>query len=175
MKTKFILFLALIATLSSCVNNDNVNNVNLSESDIAGVWNVTDVLQVGTATTNFFGQEIVSTFSNTGREFDFTYDFGLDPNTITANGSYISIISITVDGQTETEEAMVSTVEGLNTGTWSINGNIMSVTADGETNEVAITEYTGNRMVFTVQYLIEFGEQGISVVNEGTLTLTLER
>jgi len=175
MKRNLILFLAVLATLTSCTNNDNPNNVNLSESDIAGVWNVTDILQEGTATTTIFGEEIVSTFTNSGRDYNFTYDFQTDPNTITADGSYISTISITVDGQTQTEEVFVTTVDGFSAGSWSLNGNILTVTANGETNDAAISEYDGNRMVIRVEYFIEFAEQGISVVNEGVLTMTVER
>ena len=105
MKTKLILFLVALATLTSCTNNDNSSGINLSESDISGVWSLTDVLQQGTSSTILStGQELSSEITATGRDFNFTYDFQTNPNVVITNGTYISMNTITTDGQTQTSE-----------------------------------------------------------------------
>ena len=175
MKNKIILFLAVVFALTSCTNNNSGSNITVTESDLAGIWNVTDTYQEGTTTTTIFGEEIVGTFVATGRDYDFTYDFGTNPNTLTANGSYIATVSLTVAGQTETTEEPVTTVDGLSSGTWSVNGNILSVTANGETTEAVIEEFDGNRLVIRADYLIEIDAQVFSNTNQGTLTITMVR
>jgi hypothetical protein len=155
MKTKLLLFVFAFVVLSSCSNNDSDNGINLSESDISGVWNLTDVSQQGTSSTILStGQEFNSEVTATGSDFDVTYDFQTSPNVIITDGSYISTTTITTDGQTQTTETTTIT-SAASLGSWTVSGNIISLTGNAQTDQMTVLEYTGTRMVITLDYFLQ--------------------
>ncbi|MFY0631203.1 MAG: lipocalin family protein [Flavobacteriaceae bacterium] len=174
MKIKLLLFVAVIACLSSCTNNDT-SPINVSESDILGTWNVIDSEVEGTATITVGGITSSVSMVNTGRDYDFTFEFANNPNTVMALGTYTSVNTITVDGQTSVQEIPVSSIDGFDSGTWSVNGDQLTITANGRTSVATIAEFTGNLMVITTAVEETQNFQGVSVVLTGESSVTLQR
>ncbi len=172
---KLLLFVAVIACLSSCTTN-NDNPITVSEADVVGLWNVTDFTSEGTTVTTAAGITINSSFVSTGTDYNFTYNFQTDPNEVTASGFYTSINVITVDGVSTTTEIPVTTIDGLNNGTWSINGNIITiVSVTGQEEQAIIEEITDNLMVLRVSYSLTQSLPDLSISVTGSVLARLER
>ncbi|MBL4604802.1 MAG: hypothetical protein JKY02_03820 [Flavobacteriaceae bacterium] len=174
MKNKILLFIAVITCLYSCTNNDP-SPISVSESDVVGTWNVIDYNFEGNATTILGG--ITSSFEviNTGKDYNFIFEFTNNPNTVMATGTYTSVNTITVLGQTSTTETPVSSIDGFNSGTWSVNGSQITFSANGVTTLATISEFTGNLMTITSSVEQSQVIQGIQVTITGEVSLTLQR
>ena len=175
MKTtiKLFLFVLSVSILSSC--SDSSNSVDVTADDLLGVWNLTDINGQGTSTTTFNGQTITADVTTTGRDYDFTTEFTANPNTVSGTGSYIGISTATFAGQTVTEEQLLSSIAGLDSGTWSLNGNIITVEVGGETSEMIVEEVTNNLLVLTAAFEETQEFQGISINISGTIRIVLEK
>ena len=177
MKTKFglfIVFFSLAFTFSSCSNNDD-DPVNVTEGDIAGVWNIVDLQQQATVTTTANGQTITATNSTVGSNYNMTYNFSTNPNTVEANGTIIGIVTATVDGQSTTEEVPIEAFGDINNGTWSLNGSTITI-SDGVTSiDATVQEYSISRMVLFYQFDITTDLLGVTFSTVGSSTIILER
>lgn len=172
-KLKLFLFVLSISFFSSCT--DNSTPIDVSSDDLLGIWNITDFNFEGTTSATLAGQTITSTFVNTGRDYDFTVEFTSNPNTIASSGSYVSISTVTVAGQTFTEEVPVNSISGLDSGTWSLNGNVITTTVGGESSEMVIDQITSNLLVLKAVVEENQSAQGADITILGNLTLTLEK
>ena len=174
MKTKLLLFVAVIACLYSCTNNDQ-GPISVSESEIVGTWNVIDYNFEGAGSYTVSGNTLSFTVRSTGKDYDFTFDFSSNPNILSATGTYTSVSEVTFLGQTTSDEFPVSSVDGFDSGTWSVNGNQFTLTANGMTSTSTITEFTGNLMTITSSIEQNQNVQGIDVTVTGTVSLTLQK
>lgn len=174
MKTKLLLFVAVITCLYSCTNNDQ-GPISVSESEVVGTWNVIDYNFEGAGSYTVSGNTLSFAVVSTGKDYNFTFDFSNNPNVLEATGTYTSVNEITFLGQTTSEELPVSSIDGFDSGTWSVNGNQFTLTANGVTSTSTITEFTGNLM--TISSTVEQNQnvQGIDVTITGTVLLTLQK
>lgn len=175
MKTtiKLFLFVLSISIFSSC--SDSSNSVDVTADDLVGVWNLTDINGEGTSTTTINGQSITADVTTTGRDYDFTTEITTNPNTISGTGSYVAISTSTFLGQTVTEEQLLTSISGLDSGTWSLDGNIITTIVGGETNQIVVEQVTDNLLVLGATFEETQQIQGISVNFSGTVRITLEK
>ena len=175
MKTtiKLFLFVLSVSIFSSC--SDSSTSVDVTAADLVGVWNLVDINGEGTSTTTINGQSITADVTTTGRDYNFITEFTSNPNTVTGTGSYIAVSTSTFLGQTVTEEQLLSSISGLDSGTWSLSGNVITTEVGGETNQIVVDEVTDNMLVLTAAFEETQQIQGISVNFSGSVRIVLEK
>tara|TARA_R110000744_G_scaffold35163_4_gene81733 strand:+ start:1513 stop:2040 length:528 start_codon:yes stop_codon:yes gene_type:complete len=146
MKKLFLLSIFTVFTLvfSSCSKDeDGVSNA--SESKITGSWNLTALETTdGTSDTDFDGTSIPTTFDAIGKDFNTVVTFSEEPQIVTSEGSYTTVLTTTVLGETTTQEE-----EGENffqSDEWRLDGNILYFGTGEEEIGLAITELTDTKM-----------------------------
>tara|TARA_R110002074_G_scaffold86875_1_gene191772 strand:+ start:50811 stop:51338 length:528 start_codon:yes stop_codon:yes gene_type:complete len=146
MKKLFLLSIFTVFTLvfSSCSKDeDGVSNA--SESKITGSWNLTALeTNDGTSDTNFDGTSIPTTFDAIGKDFNTVVTFSEEPQVVTSEGSYTTVLTTTVLGETSTQEE-----EGedfFQSDEWRLDGNILYFGTGEEEIGLTITELTDSKM-----------------------------
>ncbi|MDY0779404.1 hypothetical protein [Tenacibaculum sp. IB213877] len=175
MKKLFYIF-ALTFLFISC-SDESENIVDVSESEIAGVWDLTDFdLDVKT-TYVFQGQSIVSETTAYGKDYDFSFTFNQNPNEIFNEGTFTIVTTTTTTaGETQTIESPATVIDGFNSGSWRIeNGKLITESTENMTSEIIIESYSENKLVLKSPTNEELTEQGVSVKIKGNVFLTLER
>jgi len=106
MKKYFLLSIFTLFTLvfSSCSKDeDGVSNA--SEASIIGTWNLIALETTdGRSDTNFDGTSIPTTFSAVGKDFNSIVTFSEEPQIVPSEGSYTTVLTTTIMGETSTEE-----------------------------------------------------------------------
>jgi len=139
-------FLGLIFT--ACSSDDDTPDVNTDL--LVGEWQLTALNAETEISISFLGQDITSTSTGEGSNFNYTVFINAD-NTITASGSYDYTVTANTDGQVITETATIN--EGELTGTWSVDGDqfISSGFFTGEIdNDLIDLESTDSAATITV-------------------------
>ena len=76
---------------------------------------------------------------------DYFVTFTANPNNVSSEGSYTVVMTTTTLGQSVTEEYPFEDV--LLDGTWTLDGNTMTVTSQGEPpQEATVTEQSSTKM-----------------------------
>ncbi|WP_339841202.1 hypothetical protein [uncultured Maribacter sp.] len=104
---KYLLLSILTAytvILSSCSKDeDGVSNA--TEAQIVGSWNLTALEATdGRSNTTIEDTSIPATFNAVGKDFDTIVTFSEEPQIVTSEGSYTTVLTTTIMGQTETDE-----------------------------------------------------------------------
>ena len=146
MKKLFLLSIFTIFTLvfSSCSKDeDGVSNA--SESKIVGSWNLTALEATdGKSNTNFDGTSIPATFEAIGKDFDTVVIFSEDPQIVTSEGSYTTVLTSTVMGETSTEE---QTGENFfESDEWRLDGSTLYFGTGVDEVGFTIIELTNSKM-----------------------------
>lgn len=106
MKKYFLLSILTTFTviLSSCSKDeDGVSNA--TEAQILGSWNLTALEATdGRSNTTIEDTSIPATFNAVGKDFDTIVTFSEEPQIVTSEGSYTTVLTTTIMGQTETDE-----------------------------------------------------------------------
>lgn len=176
MKFKHLLLVAFVAILSSCETNENPN-LEITSDDLLGAWDVTALnLDLSTSAT-VQNVTATSTSKTYGKDFDFIYTFSENPNEITAVGSYTSVTTTSIPGEPDdTQEIRVSSIDGLDSGNWSLEGNILTlIDNNNQSSSAEITSFSGNKLTLK-QFVDETVDVlGTIVTIKGEMLLTLER
>ena len=124
--TFFFLGILIGFTILSCSSDDN-STPNTNEL-IIGEWNYTS-----------------QTLNGENLEFEDDCQKDFEYQIYTANGSY---------QQTEFENISGAGCESVSptNGTWIINENTLSLTIDGDTNTLTISELTQNNLVYKINF-----------------------
>ncbi len=185
MKKLLFTIVTISVLFISCTNNDEENITNTAEENsIAGKWSLIDFKSEGTTTNTANGFSASTNFSAIGKDYNFTFDFQNNPNEVEASGSYTSVITQDLAGQSITQEIPTNSVEGLNSGTWSVVNGKLRIVSENTNQETVVTE--GEiisledqimKLKFVVDERIEQTIQGIqSVIEVKTdVYLTLEQ
>jgi len=176
MKKIFLLSLIGVFALvfTSCSNDeDAVSNAN--ESEIIGTWNLTALeTKDGKSDTDFDGNSIETTFSSVGKEFDTIVTFSEDPQNVTSEGSYTTILTTTFMGESQSEE-----IEGddfFQSDKWRLDGSTLYfVSADGEEIGLTITELTDSKMNLKYDLNDTVEVFGGTTTVSATYTMTLSK
>ncbi|TDT38689.1 lipocalin-like protein [Maribacter spongiicola] len=175
MKKVFLLsIIALSLVFTSCSNDeDAVSNAN--ESEIIGTWNLTALeTKDGKSNTDFDGNSIETTFSSVGKDFDTIITFSEDPQNVTSEGSYTTILTTTFMGESQSEE-----IEGddfFQSDKWRLDGSTLYfVSADGEEIGLTITELTDSKMNLKYDLNDTVEVFGGTTTVSATYTMTLSK
>ena len=146
-----ILLVAVTLILVSCSSNDDSTNANVS---IVGTWELTSFTGSGTGTTTI--QMLPVTFNINANSFSENYQliFTENPNELTSQGTFGLTIQISALGQsmTETIDDAESLLPISNTAAsdWSLSGNQLTLTANGETVSLTVMELTETNLTLRV-------------------------
>ncbi|GAB5401146.1 MAG: hypothetical protein Aureis2KO_27310 [Aureisphaera sp.] len=135
---KLMNLLAIALILGSCSNDDDGGD---NSASLVGSWTLTsyildqpvDVNLDGTASTDFLDElpcyTSTATFSNDGSFASSTSEIDVDIDIINGTATVICIDPVSL------------------TGTWELNGDQLSITAEGETDTQPV-ELNGNTLTF---------------------------
>lgn len=159
---KILLFVLTTFILTSCNSNDDSVDVSVTEALLVGEWNVVGFESDVKTKTSFNGETINSTITTTGKDFNFVYTFTQNPNLITSKGSYTSVTTISSQGETETlTNENISSVDGLDSGSWTLNGNIITLNINDNTEEIPLEGI--NLENINKAEIIEFSEKTMKI------------
>ncbi|TLP78813.1 hypothetical protein [Maribacter sp. ACAM166] len=174
MKKYVLLSVIAVCTLvfSSCSKDeDGVSGV--SEVSIIGAWNLTALEATdGKSDTNFDGTSIPATFNAMGKDFDTVVTFSEEPQIVTSEGSYTTVLTTTILGETSTEEE-----EGedfFESDEWRLGGSILYFGTGEEEVGFAITDLTDSKISlrYTLDETLDIFGATTSVSATYNMTLT---
>lgn len=175
MKKFFLLsvFTAFTLIFSSCSKDeDGVSNA--SEASIIGTWNLTALEATdGRSDTSFDGTSIPTTFTAVGKDFNSIVTFSEEPQIVTSEGSYTSVLTTTIMGETSTEEE-----EGedfFQSDEWRLDGNILYFGTGDEEIGLTITELTDSKMSLRYKLDETLEVFGVSTSVSATYNMTLKK
>ncbi|MCB4808992.1 lipocalin family protein [Tamlana sp. 62-3] len=169
MRKIVVLFVVLSSFLWSC-SGDSENGSNQDIDDLVGTWVAQNIETTGTATFEVLDQNITAPITGEGYDVDFSLTFSENPNNYTTEGSFGLEISITYLFQTMSER--IDDQEFLGSGTWSKDGNVLTIVENGETTVLTISELTNTSLVLTAQETETITEDGITYESEFDLEVS---
>ena len=177
MKNKLLILIITFSFFFIACDSNEDPIINISSVDLIGTWNVTSqTIENGSINYTVDGETISVTYSARAEDLDFTISFSENPNIITADGSYTFIVTTTFMGQTNTDEIEAVSIDGLDSGNWSLTNNTIKVTeTNGDAGLLTITEYAGN--ILKLKAIINESEtiDGETLTLSATLYVTLEK
>lgn len=169
---KTFLLVAFVSLTVSCSKDDD-NPTPVNSGEIVGVWRGTTVDYSGTTQTSGQGQNFTADFVGEAYDVDYTLTFSENPNKVVSNGSYSIELTTTINGQSTTQN--IEGLEFLSTGDWSIDGNTLTVTVDGETDDITIEQLTHDTMVLKGQEIQTMSQGGMTVTSTTNIILTFTK
>lgn len=173
---KKVFFLSLITVFSlvftSCSNDEDAVS-NASESEITGTWNLTALeTKDGRSDTNFDGTSIPTTFTAVGKDFNTVVTFSENPNIVTSEGSYTTVVTTTVMGETSTEEETGE--DFFESDEWRLDGSTLYFGSGEEEVGFTITELTDSKISlrYEIDETVDFFGATTSVSATYNMTLT---
>lgn len=174
MRKYFILSILTTFTLliSSCSKDDDGIS-NATEASIIGTWNLTAFeTKDGKSNTKFESTSIPTTFTAVGKDFDTVVTFGDEPQIVTSEGTFTTVVTTTVMGETTTEEETGEDI--FQSESWRLDGTTLYFGSGDEEIGLTITELTDSKMSlrYSIDETVEiFGATtGISATYNMTLT-----
>jgi len=158
MKIAKLLLLSLAVIFLSCSEDEDPKP---TTEGMAGAWKITALDYKGSTTTTAQGASIKADFTGTGKEMNLITTFNTNPNTVTSQGSYTIVLKTTYMGQTVTDEYDME--ETVSDGTWSLNGNTLTVTNDFDSQTATILEQTSTTLKLKAEVNESETDQGITV------------
>ena len=171
-KINLLFVLVLTLLVASCSSDDDDNSSDTS-GDILGTWNGVDVEYTGDTTTEGQGQTLVADFVGDAYDVDYTMTFTENPNELTAIGSYSIELTTTVAGQTQVQN--VENLEFIGDSTWSISGNELTATSNGETDVLDILELTDTTLKLGLTTTEDLSQQGFIITSNIDVVMTYTR
>ncbi len=183
---KILLLVVTALILTSCGSDDESVNLTVTEALLVGDWNVVDLDSEIKTKANAEGFSVESVTTAIGEDFDFVYSFSQNPNIVTTEGSYTLVTTTTVNGRTEsTRNENIGSVDGLNSGTWTLDGNIITIQDNNSSsseesfinsiNKAEIIEFSENSMKIKIADKQDINEDGLNINIDIEFFLTFER
>ena len=108
---------------TSC-SKDNNGSIDATEADIIGTWNLTALETTnGRTTTIIDGESTVTDFDAVGQDFATVVIFSENPQIVTSEGTYTTVITSTVMGETTTQEEQGENF--FESDEWRLDGDIL--------------------------------------------------
>ncbi len=172
---KSVLFVVTIFTLvfASCSKDDDGGVSNATEASIIGSWNLTALeAKDGETNTNFDGTSIPTTFTAVGKDFDTIITFAAEPQVVTSEGSYTTVVTTTIMGETSTEEEAGE--DFFETEEWRLEGSTLYFGSAEEEVGFTITALSDAKMSlrYRIDETVEIFGATTSVTATYTMTLT---
>ena len=173
---KFVSVFCLTILFISCSSDDSSPiDTNAQADDLTAIWNLNEITQEGTITTDVQGVPVQSTFTSFGKDINAQVEFKQNPNNFTSSGSYTSVVTISLLGQSNTQEVSVPIDDFLNQGTWSLNNGVMTISQNGETVEANVIELTNTSLKLELEDERVIVEQGFTNTTKTKVNMTLTK
>jgi len=162
------LLLVLALSIASCNKKDETTN-----GELTGVWNCTAVNYTGNSVTEFMGESATTDFTGEGYNVDFTFTVSENPNVATSNGSYSIKLTSNVNGQTIIQNT--ENISFIYTGSWSKDGNKMTIIRDGESSDATIVKLTDTELELNIDDVRTIENGDIKVTSTTNMTVSFIR
>ncbi|NND51431.1 MAG: hypothetical protein HKN54_03435 [Flavobacteriaceae bacterium] len=143
---KLFSLLVILIGLNSC--SKKVEFDSPVQADIRGVWSVVEYSYEGRTTTLFHEDQTYYDFNSIGWEMHFDVVFSDSPNSYSKSGDYF------LDNYFINDEGETFFYESYNVfdeqGTWEINGNVVTITINGDSFNAGISELTEERLILRI-------------------------
>ena len=159
---KILVLFVFTAFLFGCETTDNETPT----ASIIGIWNGVSINFTGTGAAEIQGVPVTADVDGEGYDINYTVTFAEDPNTVSSVGSFSAEATATLQGQTYTESE-----EGISidfSGPWGQDGNILTLTIEGEEVIANIVELTETSL--TLQFIIE----RVETINDVAITADID-
>lgn len=174
MKKYLLLAFLSINTIAftSCDKDDD--EVNATENDISGVWNLT-TLETSDGQTEIIseGESVVTQFEAFGKDFDVVVNFDALTKTVESEGRYTTVITSTLMGETTTEEQEGQ--EFFDANTWRLDGNMLYFSTGDEEQGFTIVNLNDNKMDLRYEINQEQEVLGLTINISANYNMTLTR
>ena len=135
MKSIYKLFAFILFVFFTSCSSDGDETIDTSK--LVGTWNLTSVQSNdGIISLTVEGVTIEGSVTISSKDEDATITIAENPNTFSGQGSFTQVSTISLLGNSATEESVVSDLFG--SGTWSINNNVITVDSDSQVIESAL-------------------------------------
>ncbi len=160
--------LTMLLVLLVSFGCDKESTTQSYEEKIVAKWDLVRVWSDNyKTTTTFEGDTIISTSTLEGKDLSYQYDFKND-NTLIVGGSYTAVLTTTSQGSTTEQE-----IPGINysgNGTWSIDGDKLTIQEDGKEPETAdIISLTDSELKLAIDFTNTQTILGATSTTTGTL------
>jgi len=175
MKKLILLFLSISLLIACSDDQDGVTDI--SNDDIVGIWNITKSEFSGTATATVQGIPVTGSAKGSGKNYDLTLTFKENPNEFNFEGTFTSVVEISIQGQTQMVERELNSLGDVTVGTWKIENNQLFSENDGVTSEaLPIESISSNKIVVKIDIDQTFtSPQDIPITVKGIGTVILEK
>ncbi|MDJ0645053.1 MAG: lipocalin family protein [Flavobacteriaceae bacterium] len=166
---KILATVCLAIVLISCEESEN-ELVNVDQNELVGAWNLTELSQKGTVSVS----GIPIPFSSEGSNFDSVLEIAESPNDFSAKGSFTNTTVITNPlGDDVINEERINLNELFARGSWTVENGIITVSQGSVDQAIDIIEFDGTtiKLQFDVEIPIDY--DGLSVVSDSTIDMTL--
>jgi hypothetical protein len=170
MKITKLLLLSLVVIFFSCSEDEDPKP---TTEGMVGAWAITALDYKGTTTTSAEGLSMKAEFTGTGKDMNLITTFGANPNIVTSQGSYTIVLTTNMMGQTETQEYPFEEV--VTDGTWSLNGNTLTITNDFDSQTATIVEQNSTTLKVRIDVDETESDQGITVSTKVQATYTFTK
>jgi hypothetical protein len=146
-------------------------------ASIVGTWRLVDFNATTEATTTVAGVTTVATSVQQGSQYTSIAVFTENPNEFENTGSFLNTIETTAGGVTNTKTQTVEP-SGDGTGTWQLNGNILTVSSNDPSVDDAdftILELTDTTLRYRFNFEQNTNENGVETQMNYESFQTFER
>lgn len=156
MKTTKHLAIVLTTILFSCSKD---NDPTPTVEDITGSWAATAIDYTGTTTVT--GSPIKIDFTGKGKDMDLAVTFNRNPATFSSKGDYTIALTSVVSGQSITQDYPFQGF--FSNGTWTRDGNTITVTSAQGTQQATIVEQTATTLKINWDYVLAQGPSTMDI------------
>lgn len=139
----YFVILFCVSFTIGCSSDDDSGSQ--SSNELIGKWNLSSFTYQGESISSSIAGTITTTFSGKAINIDSWMDLA-EPNLSTAGGSYDIELTSTTLGVTQTQVVDATNGALPVSGTWARNGNTLTFTANGSTQDYTIVELTNSRL-----------------------------
>lgn len=170
---KLIFVICLLISFSACEESENLV-IDVNESELIGVWNLTKLSQDGTIQVPSIIVPVP--IASEGSNFDALLEITDDPNDFSAKGSFINttIIDIPLGESFEIEE-QINLSDFFASGAWNVQNGIITVSQGSLDQTISILNYDGSSVELQFEIVVPVNYNGITVQSNSTIDMTLTR
>ncbi len=139
MKYLKLLIILSVPFLFSCEDDEAAN------PSIVGEWALSSLEYSTYSKTTAYGITLELEGEGLGYDMDTQINFTTDPNEFTTSGEYSVELTYGFQGQTATEK--IEDIPFVAEGTWEVKDNVVTMTVDGETEEMTVTSLTESEII----------------------------
>lgn len=185
MRVKILSLLITTLLFISCEENESTS-VTTTSTDLAGTWNIT-ALAVEDAFLSITeaGEEFSVNANITGKDYNATATFTESPNKLNLSGSLTLVATLSIDGQTESEELPIDDLQNDETISWSLTDNLITLTDITEEISIPFEIVESSESRIQLEILLSeltdealeqiLQEEEVDITISGKIKITLEK